>query len=196
MTDFLKVTVDHPIQGVVENIAETVGKYGPNYDITLNLGTSTGVCTELKERVDKQLGMIGLNRDTAKGKLLKLWKKPMPDDPTKGYFNISFVGAERVAPPQAAPVNNLALAPVDPPIPTWLEPEVLDIKHKEQAKEDLTWAWNVAWGIMEPKLNGYGLVKAGDCDALAVQAVQAAAVALVIRLEHMRNSVLVRRKDA
>jgi hypothetical protein len=135
--------------------------------------------------------MIGLTKETAVGKVLKFWKKPMPDDPTKGYLNISHAGVgERVAPPPAPvkPVNNLALTPpAETKLPDWLEPEVAEIKHREQAKDDLTWAWNTAWGIMEPKLNGYGLVKSGDCDALAVQAVQAAAVALVIRLEHTRK---------
>jgi len=176
MTDFFKVTPTDEITGVVQKVEDFAGKYGPSYNITVDPGDGyPKVVTEKKEKVDGLVLKLGLNRDTMIGRTLRFWKRPLEDDPSKGYLNIDLIDAPRVmGPPTTGPQK---------PMPVSEDPDEKETRIKAQAKSDLDWAWNTAYTVMSPKINGMDL---GN-DPLVVQALQAAAVGLMIRLEHARR---------
>ena len=179
-----KVTVDTPITGVVQKLEDHVGSYGPSYKITLDTGAGVFTVLDKKERFDKAFKDISLSRDTVVGRTIKVWKRPMAEDPKKGYLNIDLMDTGRaanpIAPPPASSPGATASTGAQPTqLPGWLDKEAKEGQIKERARADFDWAWNVAWGIMAPKIEGVG---SSMGDPMVVQATQAAAIGLVIRL--------------
>lgn len=185
-----KVTVEQSIIGVVQRLDPFDGKFGPSYGIDLDTGAGVYHVIEGKAQVDRQLTRIGLGPDTVIGRTIKMWKRPMDEDPTRGYLNIDLMDAPRVQPPSATPTKpaSPAAAVAKPAnqeaVPDWLVPETKEAKIKQQAEDDATWCWNKAWHVMQPKIEGAGGVMS---DPMTLQAVQAMAVGLMIRLEHARR---------
>lgn len=186
----LKITPEQALTGVILKAEPFEGKFGPSYGFDIDSGAGIYHVIEGKTQVDRQLVRIGLNIETMIGRTLKFWKKPMEEDPLRGYLNIDLMDAPRGERPSDKPAfvppkePTAPPRPADPPIPVWLEPETRDQRIKQQAEDDLLWCWNKAWSIMAPKIEGAGGAMA---DPMTIQAVQAAAVGMMIRLEHARK---------
>ena len=179
-----KVTPTASITGVVLKVEDFVGSYGPSYKVQLDTGAGHFSVLDQKTRFDKQFQEKGVSRDSIVGRTIKIWKRPMPDDPKKGYLNVDLMDTGRAANPVAPPQTPASTGSQPGHLPGWLDKENKEAQIKEQARADLDWAWNVAWGIMAPKIEGIGGAMG---DSLTIQAVQAAAIGLVIRLEHERR---------
>lgn len=179
MNEF-KVTVNQDVIGTVQQVAEQDGQYGTNYRITVvDDQGHQGTILEQKARVDRELQHRSINRDLLIGRRCRFWKKPMEPGSSKGYFSIDLLDAQRVSPPS----NNIAGAvqtitqKAEAHLPGWLDKENKEAQIKERARQDFEWAWNTAKAIMGE-----------DIEVVSnVQAVQAAAVGLTIRLEHERR---------
>jgi len=187
-TEF-KITTAQSLSGVVQLLEDFTGSYGPSYKIAVDVDGDVFNFIEKKERVDKALQDVSLNRETVIGRSVKFWKRPMPEDPKKGYLNVDLLdtGRQAIKPPfvpKAAVVTPEQLAKSAETLPAWLDKDAKEGQIKETARADLDWAWNVAWGIMAPKIEGSGAMMG---DPMVIQATQAAAVALAIRLEHARR---------
>lgn len=194
-----KITPSQSLVGKVVGLEEFTGTYGPSYNMDLETGGQHFRVTETKDKINSQLQKAGLNYQTVIGRTIKLWKRPMPDNPTKGYLNIDLMDTGRGAgydagplvPPQGGPlsgaigrvVGNIA-PPQTEPLPAWLDKDAKEGQIKELARADFEWAWHTAWGIMNAKVEDSGSAMG---DPLVVQAVQSAAIGLMIRLEHARR---------
>ena len=185
-TQEFKVTPSQSITGVVLSVEDFVGSYGPSYKVHLDTGAGHFSVLDQKTRFDKQFQEKGVSRDSIVGRTIKIWKRPMPDDPKKGYLNVDLMDTGRAANPVAASAQTPQPVRAQQPdqLPGWLNPEAKDAQIKEQARSDFDWAWNVAWGIMAPKVEGS---QSAMGDPMVIQAVQSAAIGLVIRLEHERK---------
>lgn len=164
----VKVSPQNPITGLVLSITDyPESKFGPSYNVDVDPGDgSVQRITERQVKINEQLGRIGLNPETAIGKVLKFWKKPMADDPTKGYLNIDHEATpERLDAPKPTPKHAApAPAPVNSNAHAVLENE-------------MAWAWNTALTIMTPTIKEWQADGFPD----SIRAVQAMAATLLIQ---------------
>ncbi len=190
-----KITPQQNLVGTVVSIEDFAGPYGPSYNVDVDSGGTIFRVTEKREKIDEQFLKIGLNRQTAIGRVLNFWKKPMADDPKKGYLNIDAMDTGR-APIGTGPLaaaaatvvghiggNTVATTPAATnAVPAWLDPEARAAQAREQMRSDLTFGWKTALEIMGPFIEK----NIGLGDPTCLQPLQAMAVAIAIRLEKAR----------
>jgi hypothetical protein len=88
----LAVGRDAAIAGEITRVDQSgTSKFGkPQYKLTFTSGDELYLDCD---RVDQQLRRSNRDVPSLIGSLVTIWKKPMADDPTKGFLNIDFMGA-------------------------------------------------------------------------------------------------------
>jgi hypothetical protein len=190
------------LNGVIEDTEEWHGQYGTMVSLILNTDQGKVRVDEKKEKVQDQFDRASITDPI--GVFVTLSKKPMTNDPSKGFFNLrkNAAGqAGRIMPPVPAPNTTTSAirpsvpAPAKPvnqdmsKLPDWLQSDVAEMTAEQaiqkEAEADALWCWKTAKDVMK---GAYAVdPNTGEIDPGAIGAVQAMAVGLMIRLEHRRK---------
>lgn len=104
----VKVTIETSVTGTVQSIKPADGKFGPQYAVQLDDDRLMYLDKEdVNDQIVRRLKLK--NAYEAVGHRLRFWKKPMRNDPAKGFLNIDWAEPPGVA---------VASAPAAPKPPT------------------------------------------------------------------------------
>jgi hypothetical protein len=91
----LKLTIgrEYALTGTIEQMQEVEGKFGAQAQVDFTSGDTVYLPLD---KAQQQVTRLGKDFASMQGEAVTIWKKPMRDDPTKGFLNIE-LGAKGAA---------------------------------------------------------------------------------------------------
>ena len=89
----LVVGPEHALTGTIEQMQEVEGKFGAQAQVDFTSGDTVYLPLD---KAQQQVTRLGKDFASMAGEAVTIWKKPMRDDPSKGFLNIE-LGAKGAA---------------------------------------------------------------------------------------------------